>query len=814
MIMKKSLLVIVLALAMLLSLSSLFGQLKPILQEVYDFGGSFPANVIYPAAGTISYTTYVVSRPADVQAGPTPLCTAGMSSGRFLLEFNMGNFANPWTVGDILRIEVVQAGTGRLASVEFALNAEFGINGPQARFDGLSMVLVNPPTKLFDSTPPTLNPIGGTTTLVPGYPQNGVYRAQNFVALQYWQIQFSTIGATNLNLTSLLNRELDDDEEVYGPRRFRMWYSTTGTEPFTQLGGNVDMGLTDAQLIYQTALPVELENQPTVYFRWSIWTTSAASGYSGGWGGIQNVIVTGDVEIVPEDFELAITANYPGAAILYSADGVDGTYAPTGQTADHTFAAGDAAAGWYKMGDLAGVVWTNNPYHFENTADAAFRFLGTKTPGFAINPLPADGATIEWPWDAPATGDVVLSWDPIVGVTGYNVYWNGAEIPVPVVDPTWTAEGLAVGEYTWKVVPYITDPVKGTVNLEPVRAKINDRGVSVKGTPNPADAPVWGFEIVRLPEPVVYDFDPAEDYTIGTVTVNVVGDNFQGGNEVVDPVINPVPNAAFIATTQGVLELIGTGEVTIQINCPDQWFVYNIGAGWVSIAGPLVDYPLVINLGNKDAQMEYKSGNGGDPTLPVELSSFNAVLTAQYFVKLTWISQSETNLNGYRVYRSENTELVNATMITPIIISATNTSSTQVYSIEDREVAFGNTYWYWLESVENDGSSNFHGPTSVFVEGEVPPVLPQATTMRSAYPNPFKAASTTTIEVAVKEGESGSLTIYNVLGQVVKTYSLNQGIHNLKWNGKDNKGNICSSGIYFYKLSTPTMNQTDRKSVV
>ncbi len=516
--------------------------------------------------------------------------------------------------------------------------------------------------------------------------------------------------------------------------------------------------------------------------------------------------------VEPEDFELAITANYPGAEILYSADNT--VYAPTGETADHTFAAGDAAAGWYKMGDLAGVVWTNNPYHFENTADAAFRFLGTKTPGFAINPLPADGATIEWPWDAPATGDVVLSWDPVVGVTGYNVYWNGAEIPVPVVDPTWTAEGLAEGEYTWKVVPFITDPVKGTVNLEPVRAKINDRSVSVKGTPNPADAPVWGFEIVRLPEPVVYDFDPAEDYTIGTVTVNVVGDNFQGGNEVVDPVINPVPNAAFIATTQGVLELIGTGEVTIQINCPDQWFVYNIGAGWVSIAGPLVDYPLVINLGNKDAQMEYKSGNGGDPTLPVELSSFNAVLTAQYFVKLTWISQSETNLNGYRVYRSENTELVNATMITPIIISATNTSSTQVYSIEDREVAFGNTYWYWLESVENDGSSNFHGPTSVFVEGEVPPVLPQATTMRSAYPNPFKAASTTTIEVAVKEGESGSLTIYNVLGQVVKTYSLNQGIHNLKWNGKDNKGNICSSGIYFYKLSTPTMNQTKKMVIV
>lgn len=511
-------------------------------------------------------------------------------------------------------------------------------------------------------------------------------------------------------------------------------------------------------------------------------------------------------------FELDITANYPGAEILYSADNT--VYAPTGQTADHTFAAGDALAGWYKMGDLAGVTWVTPAFNFENTADAAIRFMGTKTPGYATNPVPANGAVIELAWDDPATIDLDLRWGAVAGVTGYNVYWNGAEIPVPVVDPTWTAEGLAVGEYTWKVVPYITDPVKGTVNLQPVKAKINDRSASVKGTPNPADAPVWGFEIVRLPEPSLYDFYPEDIYHIGTISVQVMGAGFVGGNEEVDPVINPVTNPTFIATTQGVLELIGTGEVTIQINCPDQWFVYNIGAGWVSIAGPLVDYPLVINLGNKDAQMEYKSGNGGDPTTPVELSSFNAVLTAQYFVKLTWISQSETNLNGYRVYRSENTELVNATMITPIIISATNTSSTQVYSIEDREVAFGNTYWYWLESVENDGSSNFHGPTSVFVEGEVPPVLPQATTMRSAYPNPFKAASTTTIEVAVKEGESGSLTIYNVLGQVVKTYSLNQGIHNLKWNGKDNKGNICSSGIYFYKLSTPTMNQTKKMVIV
>lgn len=513
-----------------------------------------------------------------------------------------------------------------------------------------------------------------------------------------------------------------------------------------------------------------------------------------------------------EDFELDITANYPGAAILYSADGVDGTYAPTGQTADHTFAAGDALAGWYKMGDLAGVTWVTPAFNFENTEDATVRFLGTKTPGYATNPVPADGTIFEWAWNAPATADIPLVWDPVAGVNGYMVYWNGAVDGVDVTEgTTYVALGLVEGPYTWKVVPYINDPAKGRTNLAPVKAKITDRSInSPKGSADPAMAPVWGFEIVRLPKP------PIE---IGTGSEPPPGVTVVDGGIIPEELLGPDTGIPAIINT-----VTATGIWNVRVNNPGwgvDWYCWiKIGGNLLAGPNPIPASPAAepfyifnqVNFG--DAKGDAQVIINDNATLPVELSSFNAVLTAQYFVKLTWISQSETNLNGYRVYRSEGNELVSATMITPIIISATNTSSTQVYSIEDREVAFGNTYWYWLESVENDGSSNFHGPTSVFVEGEVPPVLPQTTTMRSAYPNPFKAASTTTIEVAVKEGESGTLTIYNVLGQVVKTYSLNQGNHNLKWNGKDSKGNLCSSGIYFYKLSSPTMNQTKKMVIV
>jgi len=201
------------------------------------------------------------------------------------------------------------------------------------------------------------------------------------------------------------------------------------------------------------------------------------------------------------------------------------------------------------------------------------------------------------------------------------------------------------------------------------------------------------------------------------------------------------------------------------------------------------------------------------PPLPVELSSFTAVLTNDLYVQLNWVSQSETNLNGYRVYRNEESSLNDAILITPTMIPATNTSQEHSYTIEDREVENHSTYYYWLESVDYN-NSQFYGPVIVVVEGNVPPVMPEITTLKSAYPNPFRANGSTNIEVAIKAGETGTITIYNIMGQVVRTYKVSEGIHTIQWNGRDSQGNNCGSGIYFYKLTTPSLNQTKKMVIV
>lgn len=303
------------------------------------------------------------------------------------------------------------------------------------------------------------------------------------------------------------------------------------------------------------------------------------------------------------------------------------------------------------------------------------------------------------------------------------------------------------------------------------------------------------------------ELDPATDVTI-------TGAGFIGANLVTEG-YTPVPNPTFVATSEGILQLVGTGEVSLTFDFDPavDWFVYLEGGEWIAVAGPHTTYTVIVDLGAKDGTFEYKAGSGEDPTLPVELSVFNATLTAQNFVKLSWTSESETNMLGYRVYRAESEVQAEAILITPIMIQATNTSTTQNYSIEDREVNIGTTYYYWLEAVDYSHSS-FFGHRSVEVLGEITPELPVQSVMSNAYPNPFRASSNTTIEVKVRADETGTVTIYNVLGQAVKTYTVSEGNHKLTWNGRDSRGNLCGSGIYFARMSTPSMNQTKKMVIV
>jgi hypothetical protein len=201
----------------------------------------------------------------------------------------------------------------------------------------------------------------------------------------------------------------------------------------------------------------------------------------------------------------------------------------------------------------------------------------------------------------------------------------------------------------------------------------------------------------------------------------------------------------------------------------------------------------------------YLSGTVTDPTLPVTLSHFSATLTAQNNVQLTWISQSESNLMGYNVYRSTNGELSSAMQICPMI-AGTNTSMAQTYTYNDKELVEDGTYYYWLQSVDLDGTTGFHGPVSVVfsINGdEGAPSIPTATKLDNAYPNPFNP--NTTIRYQLKDPGKVKIDIYNLKGHPVRSFSRCHdaaGRYSIVWDGCDSSGNALPSGVYLYKMSS------------
>jgi len=80
------------------------------------------------------------------------------------------------------------------------------------------------------------------------------------------------------------------------------------------------------------------------------------------------------------------------------------------------------------------------------------------------------------------------------------------------------------------------------------------------------------------------------------------------------------------------------------------------------------------------------------------------------------------------------------------------------------------------------------------------------------YPNPFNAY--TRISFSIPVTGTVRLSIFNEMGQCVRDLvntSLRTGLHQAEWDGRDDRGNMVSSGIYFYAIDAPEGNHVIRK---
>lgn len=215
------------------------------------------------------------------------------------------------------------------------------------------------------------------------------------------------------------------------------------------------------------------------------------------------------------------------------------------------------------------------------------------------------------------------------------------------------------------------------------------------------------------------------------------------------------------------------------------------------LSSQFYQYPPYTDAPKYRALIDYQNS-----TLPVTLSAFQTLEVTAEEVNIQWITQSEINMTGYYLLRSENPELNQARNVSGIIIAAQNSSTEHIYLYQDKEVSPDKSYYYWLQSVENNGVSYYNGPLNIHTPPQQEtPELNIDTSFISIWPNPVLKNQNLSVNVSIQQNDQVEIDIYNIRGQLVQSFSnLSTGEINLSWDLKDKKGVKCSSGVYFIRL--------------
>jgi hypothetical protein len=95
------------------------------------------------------------------------------------------------------------------------------------------------------------------------------------------------------------------------------------------------------------------------------------------------------------------------------------------------------------------------------------------------------------------------------------------------------------------------------------------------------------------------------------------------------------------------------------------------------------------------------------------------------------------------------------------------------------------------------------------------PFVPTTTVLIQNYPNPFKPLTTLTYDLA-RAGHV-TLRIFDVSGRLVRRLvdeSKEAGRYRVEWDGRDEKGAVMPSGIYFYRMETAGYSATQKMIMV
>jgi len=199
-------------------------------------------------------------------------------------------------------------------------------------------------------------------------------------------------------------------------------------------------------------------------------------------------------------------------------------------------------------------------------------------------------------------------------------------------------------------------------------------------------------------------------------------------------------------------------------------------------------------------------------TLPVELAAFTATYVSENgYTSICWTTASETDVNGFNIYRNTNDVFSEADRINISLIEGHGTTSeiNEYIFIDDNPIEFETTYYYWLQSVDFGGETQVYSSISLTPEqGNGGFVNEFDESKLLNHPNPFKGS--TSIEYAIKgrlKAEPVELRIYNSIGQLVDIVEGKYG--KAEW-----KTDKLTSGVYVYQIKTENYNEVKKMMLI
>lgn len=217
---------------------------------------------------------------------------------------------------------------------------------------------------------------------------------------------------------------------------------------------------------------------------------------------------------------------------------------------------------------------------------------------------------------------------------------------------------------------------------------------------------------------VISNSGTADDFTI-SVEDYVTDDGTSGGTAVTSKAIN---------RTWSITEATAGGSnasVTIQWGSADEltgfaaertadnvYVSHYTGGAWSpATAGAVTGTdPYTLTMTGLTSFSPFGIGGGG--ALPVSLISFDALFNEDEMVELDWTTASEINSSHFNVYRSHDG--VDREWIGDKHANG-NSSEINKYEFVDNQPIQGQTF-YFLESVDFDGETEWFGPVSVSTE--------------------------------------------------------------------------------------------------